>query len=156
MTHYLRSTALVLLLASACSLSVPACALSIDETLPDAQTLSQMELRAQQAGARDQCFLYTELVHIMTELAGKQLRNGNFEQASATLKRVNSYAQLIHMDLSGNSKRLKNAEILLEHTSFRLSGYVRQASYEDRASMQMTLKQLDQVHSELLAQVLSH
>lgn len=156
MRSFFRSATLALMLASVCSLFVPAYASSIDETLPDAQTLSQLELRAQQAGARDQCFLYTELVHIMTELAGKQLRNGDVEEASITLKKVNHYAQLIHMDLSSNSKRLKNAEMLLEHTSFRLNGYLRQASYEDRESMQTTLKQLDQVHSELLAQVFSH
>jgi hypothetical protein len=32
---------------------------AIDETLPDAQGLSQLELRAQQANPRDQCYLST-------------------------------------------------------------------------------------------------
>ena len=151
-----RSATVLPLLALVLSLCLPACAAPSNEILPDAQTLSQLELRAQQAGARDQCFLYTELVYTMTELAGKQLRDGEMEQASATLKKVNQYAQLIHMDLGSNSKRLKNAEILLEHTTYRLGEYVRQASFEDRASMQVTLKQLDQVHDELLAQVFKH
>ncbi|MDQ2833061.1 MAG: hypothetical protein M3Y50_04805 [Acidobacteriota bacterium] len=147
---------LLLLLPSILSVAVPVFASSLDENVPDAQALSQLEIRAQQASPRDQCFLYTELVHTMTELAGKQMRDGDLDQASVTLEKISRYAQLIHMGLGSNSKRLKNAEMLLEHTTYRLGEYVRHASYEDRASMQSTLKQLDQVHTELLAQIFAH
>ena len=144
----------VLLLPLSLSLSLPAAAFSnIDENLPDAQALAQLELRAQQAGPRDQCFLYTELVHVMTEIAGKQMLDGDVDQATASLRKVNDYAKLIHMDLSSNSKRVKNAEELMHHTSYRLGEYLRKASNEDRDTLQATLKQLDQVHDELLAQV---
>jgi hypothetical protein len=149
-------SAILILLPSVLSLCVPALAFSIDENLPDAQTLSQLEIRAQQASPRDQCFLYTELVHTMTELMGKQLHDGDIDQATVTLKKINEYAKLIHMDLGSSSKRLKNAEMLLEHTTYRLGEYLHRASFEDRASMQVTLKQLDQVHDELLAQVFRH
>jgi hypothetical protein len=134
----------------------PVQASNIDENIPDAQTLNQLELRAQQANPREQCFLYTELVHFMTELAGKQMLDGDVDQASATLKKVNHYALLIHLDLSSNTKRLKNAEMLMHHTTYRLNEYLHQASNEDRATLQQTLKQLDQVHDELLAQVFKH
>jgi len=56
---------------------------------PNAQALAQLEIRAQQAGPRDQCFLYTELVHTMTEIAGRQMLNGDIDKASDTLKKVN-------------------------------------------------------------------
>jgi len=142
------------------SLFVPLCvaahASSVDENLPDAQALAQLEIRAQQAGPRDQCFLYTELVHTMTEIAGKQMLDGDIDKASDTLKKVNHYAQLIHMDLASNSKRLKNAEMLLHHTTYRLGEYLHKASSEDQDTLKVTLKQLDQVHSELLAEVLKH
>jgi hypothetical protein len=134
-------------------LSTPARAANVDDNLPNAQALLALELRAQQANPRDQCFLYTELVHVMTEMAGKQMLNGDFDQATASLKKVNAYALLIHMDLSSNSKRVKNAEELMHHTSYRLGEYLRKASNEDRDTLQATLKQLDQVHDELLAQV---
>ena len=156
MRSFFRSAILLPVLPILFGLYPPCHASSIDERLPDAQTLIQLELRAQQASPRDQCFLYTELVHTMTELAGKQLRDGNFEQASSSLKKVNQYAQMIHMELGTDSKRLKNAEMLLEHTSHRLGDCLRQASFEDREPMQTTLKQLDRVHDELLAQVFSH
>src|SRR5260370_30511364 len=83
------------------SFTLAPCALayvsSIDNNLPDAQALAQLEIRAQQAGPRDQCFLYTELVHTMTEIAGKQMLDRHIENASDTLKKGNNYAQLIHM-----------------------------------------------------------
>jgi len=138
------------------SLTTPAQAASIDDNLPTAEAITQLELRAQQANPRDQCFLYTELVHVMTEMAGKEMLNGDVDQATATLKKVNAYAKLIHMDMTSNSKRLKNAEELMHHTSYRLGEYLHKASNEDRDTLQATLKQLDQVHDELLAQVFKH
>jgi hypothetical protein len=129
---------------------------SSNEESMDAQALSQLELRAQQASPRDQCFLYTELIHAMTEIAGKQMRNGDIDQASATLKKIEQYAALIHLNLGNDTKRLKNAEQLMEHTTYRLGEYLHQASSEDRPTLQATLKRLDQVHDELLAQLFSH
>lgn len=126
------------------------------DMLLDAEAFTQLELRAQQANPREQCFLYAELVHSMTELAGRQMLAGETETASATLKRVESYAQRIHLGLAKDTKRLKNAELLMQRTSHRLGEYLHMASSEDRPVLQATLKQLDQVHDELLTQVFSH
>jgi hypothetical protein len=156
MKFILRFATVLLPLCLSLIFCTPARASSIDENLPDAQALAQLELRAQQAGPRDQCFLYTELVHTMTEIAGKQMINGDIDQASATLKKVNHYAQLIHMDLASNSKRIKNAEMLMHHTTYRLGEYLHKASSEDRDTLKATLQQLDKVHDELLAEVLKH
>src|ERR1700722_267301 len=119
-----RTTFVLLSLPLLLSLCAPACASSNMDNLPDAQALAQLELRAQQAGPRDQCFLYTELVNTMTEIAGRQIINSDIDQASVTLKKVNHYAQLIHLDMASNSKRLKNAEMLLHHTTYRLGEYL--------------------------------
>jgi hypothetical protein len=135
---------------------MPAHASSINETLPDAQALNLMEQQAQEAKPREQCFLYTELVHTMTEIAGKQMLDGNIDQASATLRKVEHYAELIHLGLAHDTKRLKNAELLMHHTTYRLNEYLHQASGEDQATLQATLKQLDNVHNELLSQVFNH
>jgi hypothetical protein len=151
----IRPTAFILL-PLFLTFCTPVLAKSIDETIPDAQAISQLELRAQQANPRDQCFLYAELVHTMTELAGKQMINGDIDQASATLKKVEHYATLIHMNLANDTKRLKNAEMLMHHTTYRLGEYLHKASGEDRPTLQATLKRLDQVHDELLAQVFAH
>ncbi|MEO6807172.1 MAG: hypothetical protein ABI286_05520 [Edaphobacter sp.] len=156
MKSVLRFAAVLLPLSLSLACCTPVFASSAEDNLPDAQALAQLELRAQQAGPRDQCFLYTELVHTMTEMAGRQMLNGNIDQATNTLKQVNHYAQLIHMDLASNSKRIKNAEMLMHQTTYRLNEYLHKASYEDQGTFKVTLKQLNQVHEELLAEVLKH
>jgi hypothetical protein len=42
----------------------------------------------------------------------------------------------------------------MEHTSFRLKDILNEASYEDRQTLEATLKQLNQVQAQLLMQVL--
>jgi hypothetical protein len=152
----LRISSLTALLLALFLTLCPFAYAGFNENLPDSQTLSQLEIRAQQANPRDQCFLYTELVHTMTELAAKQLLDGDADAASATLKKVEHYAQLIHLGLSNDTKRLKNAEMLMHHTAYRLGDLVRAASSEDRPVLTATLKHLDQVQTEILLQVFSH
>ena len=128
----------------------------IDESLPDAQTLIQMEQRALQAPAREQCFLYAELVHVMTEMAGQRMLAGDQAEASAALKKAETYAKLIQMSFAQDTRRLKNAEMLMHHTTHRLSDYLRAASGEDRPVLEATLKQLEHVQDDVLDQVFAH
>ena len=139
-----------------CALSAPPARAAIDDSVPAPEFIAQLELRAANAKPREQCFLYTQLVHSMTQLAGKQFTDGDLAEASATLKKINHYAQLIHMDLANDTKKLKDAEMLMQHTTSRLGMYVRQASADDQAVLKSTLSQLDHVHDELLTQVFSH
>lgn len=145
----------VLGLVTCFALSLPALA-AIDDTVPTPQTLADLAQRAQQAKPREQCFLYTELVHRMTEKAGKEIVNGDTDQAAATLKQVNQYAHMIHMSLASDTKRLKTAEELMHHTTYKLGELLHLVSGEDKDTVQATLKQLDQVNDELLTQVFSH
>jgi hypothetical protein len=128
----------------------------IDETVPAPQVIAMLEQRASVAQPREQCFLYTELVHMMTQLAGKEFLDGDFEQGAVTLKKIQRYAQLIHQNLANNTKKLKEAEKLMEHTTFHLGEYVHHATGDDQMALQATLKQLDGVHDELLTQVFRH
>jgi hypothetical protein len=143
-------------LFSALYLSVPARAAASDESIPSPESMTQLELRASQAKPREQCFLYAELVHAMTEKAGKEISDGESEKAAATLAKVNQYAHLIHVNLANDTKRLKNAEMLMHHTTYRLAEYLHLVSEDDKVSVQATLKQLNQVNDELLTQVFSH
>jgi hypothetical protein len=126
---------------------------AVDEKIPDAQTLIQLQQKASQADPREQCFLYAELVHDMTELAGRQMSAGEAEEASKTLHAVQQYATKIHMGVASDSKKLKNAEILMRHTAFRLKDILSAASLDDRPALDATLKQLDQVQAEMMLQV---
>ena len=129
---------------------------NIDENPPDPQTLAQMELRAQQANPRDQCYLYTELVHSMTDVAVRQIANGDDDKAAVTLKQISRYAHLIESSLAKNTKRLKNAEILMDRTTTHLAEALHFTSGDNRANLQATLKQLNGVQNQLLDQVFNH
>jgi hypothetical protein len=148
----LRPLALLLFLVFACTSSRAA----DKSAILDEQQLLLLEQKAEQANPRDQCFLYTELVSAMTNLAGQQMRDGDPDRAIATLQNVTKYAQRIQFSLSRDAKRLKNAEKLMHDATFRLNQYVHSASYEDQPTLQATLKQLNQVQTELLTQVFSH
>src|ERR1700761_2254630 len=141
--------ALVLLLPSLTCVR----AFAIDERIVDPASMAALMVRADQAQPKEQCFLYAEIVHQMTELAGQQLSAGDGDHASATLKVVQKYAEKIHMGVAEDGKKLKNAEQLMRHTSYRLTDILNAASYDDRQVLQGTLKQLEQVQTELMMQV---
>lgn len=134
--------------------AVPCWAANFDGKPLDPVAISALATKASVASPREQCFLYAELVHQMTELAGRQLKDG--EDASATLRAVRDYTQKIHMGVANDTKRLKNAQILMEHTAFRLNEYLHSAALDDRPLLQTTLKNLNQVQDELMMQVFRH
>jgi hypothetical protein len=128
------------------------CAFAVDERIADPQAMAALMAKADQAQPKEQCFLYAELVHQMTELAGQQLSAGD-ARASETLHQIQKYAQKIHMGVAEDGKKMKNAEQLMRHTSYRLNDILNAASYDDRQVLQSTLKQLEQVQTELMMQV---
>jgi hypothetical protein len=136
-------------------LVVPARA-AIDESIPSADALVQLEQRASEAKPREQCFLYTQLVHAMTEKAGKEISDGETEQADSTLKQVNHYAHLIQMNLARDTRRIKDAQVLMHHTTYKLAQYMHLVSGDDQQTVKDTLKQLDRVNDQLLTQVFNH
>jgi len=130
-----------------------ACASSLDDKVFDQQTIEALEAKVSQAQPREQCFLYAELVHQMTEISLKQYAAGNVDKATGMLKQVQQFAHKIHLSVATNDKRLKNAEILLRHTAFRLNEMLHASSYEDRALVQQTLAQVNEAENEAMLQV---
>jgi hypothetical protein len=145
----------VLALAFA-TLAVSPAALAASDKVLDAQQVAALETKAAQASPKEQCFLYAELAHSMAQLASQQLSAGNTAQASASLKAVQMYAEKIHMNVADDAKKLKNAEILMRHTAYQLKELMLGASLDDRPTLESTLKQLDQVQSEMMQQVFKH
>src|SRR5271169_4129442 len=102
------------IVVSALTLSLScARAFAIDDRIVDAQAMAALMAKADQAQPKEQCFLYAELVHQMTELAGQQFSSGDEDHASATLRLVQKYAEKIHMGVASDGKKLKNAEELM-------------------------------------------
>src|ERR1700733_8424462 len=92
---------------------------AVDDRLDYPKPMAALMAKADQAQPKEQCFLYAELVHQMTELAGQQFSAGDVDRASATIVLVQKYAEKIHMGVAQDGKKLKNAEQLLRNTSFR-------------------------------------
>lgn len=149
MRSHVKSAVVLVLTA----LAVPACAASLDDKIPDQQTINALEARASQAGPREQCFLYAELVHDMIEVSLRQYAAGEPDKATGLLKRAQELTHKIHLALSDDNKRLKNAEILLRHTAFRLTEMLHSSASEDRPLVQQTLAQVNQAQTEAMMQV---
>lgn len=128
-------------------------AYSPEEKVPDPQTIAALQARADQAQPREQCYLYAELVHQMTELSLHEYAAGDVDKATDMLKQVQQFAQKVHLSVGEDNKRLKNAEILLRHTAFRLHEMVRSSSFEDRPLFEKTLAQVNQAENEAMMQV---
>jgi hypothetical protein len=62
-------------------------------------------------------------------------------------------ARKIHLSMADNDKRLKNAEILLSHTAFRLKEMLHGSSFEDRPLVEKTLTDINQAQNEAMMQV---
>lgn len=150
----MRSLAPVALLSAAVALNCcPTARAAFDEKTPDAQSIAALESKASQAQPKEQCFLYAELVHEMIEYSSAQYAAGEIDKAADTLKRVNSYTQKIHMIVANDEKRLKNAQILLRHTAFRLNELLHSSSVEDRPVVEQALAQVNQIQTETMMQV---
>jgi hypothetical protein len=145
-----RFVAIILMIATLSLICACTPAWGLDD-LPTA--LGALRVKADQAQPRDRCFLYTELVSRMTDLAGRQFNSGNAEEALETLNLERQYTEKIHLGVTDDSKKLKEAELLMQHTIFRLKNILREASYADRPDLEATLEKLDQVQVQLMMQV---
>ncbi len=138
----------------ALSLNVgPLRALSADNIQPTQQSIDALEARADQAQPREQCFLYAQLVQQMTELSIRQYAAGDVTRASGLLKHIQRITQKIQRTLADNDKRLKDAQILLSRTAFRLNEMLQASSIEDRPLVQQTLAQVSDVKNATMLQV---
>jgi hypothetical protein len=133
--------------------TVPACAAGVDDKVFDQQSIDALAARASQAQPREQCFLYAQLVHEMTEFSLRQYAAGDVEKATSLLKQIQLLSNKIHLSIADDDKRLKNAQILLRHTAFRLTEMLHSSSFEDRPLVEQTLAQVNEAQTEAMMQV---
>lgn len=131
----------------------PLRAATADSSIPDQQSIETLEARANQAQPREQCFLYAQLVQQMTEMSIRQYQSGNVTKATGLLQQIQRIAKKIHLSVNDDDKRLKNAELMLSHTAFRLSEMLQASSIEDRPLVEQTLAQVTDAKNATLMQV---
>jgi nitrate reductase beta subunit len=89
----------------------------------------------------------------MIEYSAHEYAAGNLEEATGVLKRTQEFTHKIRSLMAGNSKKLKDTQILLRRTAFRMTELLHTSSYEDRSLIQQTLAQLNQTQDDLMMQV---
>lgn len=127
----------------------------VDEPQMDLVALVQLQHDADHAKPADQCYLYIQLLHGMTELAAQQMRAGDSVEAGFTIRQMDAIVVKVHEASGRDAKRLKNSEQLMEHVTRRFSDMLRVAATPERDAMQATLQKLNGVQSSLLAMVFS-
>jgi galactokinase len=143
----------VLILTLTALAGIPMAFAANTDRIPNMQELAAMAVKAEHATPKDRCYLYAELVSAMTELAGQQMNAGDVSDASASLKAIQQYTTKMHVDLTENSRKLKDAQIMMRHTAFRLKELMMNASLNEEPTFESTLKQLDQVQSQMMLAV---
>jgi hypothetical protein len=146
----------LLLVILSLAVAMPAHAASVDADKLDFAALAQLEQRALNARPSDQCYLFTELLRGLTEVAGKQMADGELEQALATFQHIDQITAKIRPTLNARARHLQDSEMLLDHTSRRLTDMLHVSTSIDREALQTTLKHLNDVHTEVLSQVFAH
>jgi len=149
----MRSLVCSITVLALAALALPACASSPDDKMIDQQTISALEARIPAAQPREQAFLYAELIHQMTEFSMKQYAAGETDKATDLLKQIQNVTKKLHLSMADNNKRLKNAEILLRHTAFRLTEFLHTSSTDDRDVVEATLAQVNKAESETMLEV---
>ena len=147
---------LALSLGSTCVLRTAHASSAVNESVSDAVALTDLETQAANAEPRDRCYLYTELLHNWTELAGREIVAGNDDAARLAMGHADADAEKLKAALARDSKRLKNAELILEHSVRRLSDMMRVTSMDQREAMGAVLRHMSSVHDDLLAAVFAH
>jgi hypothetical protein len=122
---------------------LPLRAANLDDKTFDQDSINALQAKILQSTPKEQCFLYAELLHQMTEVSVRQYASGDDVKAHALLKQVQVLAH----------KRLKNAQILLRHTAFRLTEMLHSSSLEDQPLLADTLAQVNKAQDETMLEV---
>src|ERR1700691_4333838 len=80
--------------------ALQALAYTPDEKPADQQSITDLQTRISQAQPREQCFLYAELIHQMTEFSVRQYAAGNVEKADDMLKQIQLLAHKVHLSVA--------------------------------------------------------
>lgn len=119
----------------------------------DSQQIAALATKAEQATPKDRCYLYAKVVSAMTDLAGRQMNDGSPSEVSKSLKAIQGYASRIRGDLTDHSKKLKDAQIMMRRTAFRLKELMRGGPLGEQPDFEATLNQVNQTQSQMMLAV---
>ncbi len=127
--------------------------LAADDRPVDPSALQTLAEKAQRAGLKEQCYLYAQLVRGSTELADRKLAEGDAEAGTKALQSVEIYAGAMDAALQRDAKKLKDAEILLRESAFRLNAAMLASSIDDRPAMAAALSKINAAEAKVMVTV---
>ncbi len=152
----MRTATAPILAALTLTLLVPPTLYAADAHPVDETSLKSLAEKAEHASLRDQCYLYAQLIREGTEFANQRLAAGDSAAATAALHSVELYAAALDTSLARDGKKLKDAEILLRESSFKLKAAMLAASIDDRPAMDSALAKVNAVEVRVMGTVFSH
>jgi hypothetical protein len=152
----MRISSVVSLAALPLALLSPSALHAADSAPIDATTMQVLLIKAQHANLRDQCYLYARLVHDGTEVAAQDISSGDRAEAAHMLVAVAGYAASLNQAMMENTRKLKEAEILLRESAFYLHSAMLASALEDRPAMADALKSIDAAESKAMIAVFAH
>ncbi len=149
----LKSAPLILLAAFACDKGY-----SADQTAksPAQLELEKSKARADHASERDRCYANVEVVRNLVEVANEQFIAGYAEQGQKTVKEAGEYSERAKEASRHSDHKLKQAEITLRKAQRRLDDLKKTLAFEDRAPVDVVVKQIEDDRQELLHQLFRH
>ena len=115
--------------------------------------VSELQAKADQALRQEQCFRYAELVSRMTDIARLQFGTGDSAAGEETLSFIRQNVIKLQASIGDDTKKLTAAETLMQNTAVRLEGILHETPYDNHAALEMTLKQVKNVQTQLMMQV---
>jgi hypothetical protein len=149
----MRSTIPMALLVAFSLTAIPVFAASTDDIPAQQEAIEALEVKANTAQPREQCFLYAEIMHRMTELSLRQYAAGDVARAATLLKQIQQLSHKVHLSVARNDKRLKHAELLLSSSAFRLTELLHSSDFEDRPLIKQTIADVNQAQDAAMMQV---
>ena len=134
----------------------PSTLYAADDHILDASGLQALAAKAEHASLRDQCYLYAQLVRGSTELANRSLASGDSAAGALALHAVELYTASLDTALAKDAKKLKDAEILLRESAFRLKAAMLASSLEDRPAMTAALSKINATEAKVMGAVFEH
>lgn len=141
------------MLLAASLTAIPAFAAASDDIPAEQQAIQELEEKASLAQPKDQCFLYAEVLHRMTDLSLRQYAAGNTGPANLLLKQIQQVSRKIHLSVARNDKRLKHAEISLSTAAFHLTQLLNSSDYRDQPLIKQTITDVNQAQDAAMMQV---
>jgi hypothetical protein len=121
----------------------------ISSALARELSLADLKAKAESAKPADQPKLFIEIARRQLDMVDKQYKDGQSEQAQASLKEVVGYSERAGKASTESGKHLKSTEIEVRKMTQRLKDMKPTVSFDDRPPIQDAIDQLEHV-SDLL------